>query len=42
MREFLSLRGLADDYDTTKLDVVLETILQISESIAETHPARSR
>lgn len=42
VREFLSLRGLATGYDTTKLDVVLEAILQISESIAATHPARSR
>ena len=41
VREFLCLRGLANDYNTTKLDVVLETILLISESIAETHPARS-
>lgn len=41
-REFLSLRGLPDGYDTTKLDAVLEAILRVSESIAEAHPARSR
>jgi hypothetical protein len=42
VREFLRLRGLAAGYDTSKLGVVLEAILQISESIAATHPARSR
>jgi hypothetical protein len=42
VREFLSLRGTADGYNISKLEVVLEGILRVSESIAEAHPARSR
>jgi HEPN/Toprim N-terminal domain 1 len=42
VRQFLELRGTADGYDTSKLEVVVQTILRVSEFIAKAHPARSR
>jgi hypothetical protein len=41
VRRFLDLRGADIRYDTSKLNVVLSTLVEAAEAIAKDHPARA-